>query len=267
MADLPERSSPTRTERDLVAHLAGMPRYPGEEPLPEEHGSHVMGVTVHAWLAGEPLRRWGPEWLDGGSMSLRFRRHLEAGDPLTLVVLDEPDRSTYELRTPDDLLVASAEAGRPGPELADPGSFVDGPRPVPKLAPTAQALDGRSLGSMQFTFDPDLDLGLLERLDTDDPYRRLRVAHPAWVASGVNRLIAETVAMAEGRWTHAGTAVRSLRPIAEAATITLLGRVERVFEAKGHQFADVGALALADELPAMVFRFTIVYGGSVTTTV
>jgi hypothetical protein len=246
--------------RDLVAHLADLPQFPGDAPLPEAPGGHVMGATVHAWLGGEPLRRWGDTWLTGGSMSLRFRLPVHVGDPLTLVVEHQPERLTFELRTPAGELVATGDAAPAASTLVGPEPFLDVPRPEPRLAPVPEALAGRALGRLDFAFDADHDLGLVRRLDADDPYRALRVAHPAWLSSGVNSLIAKSVAMTLERWKHAGTAIRSRRPIESAAKIRLLGRVERLFEAGDHRFADVAVLALADGEPSMELISTIVYG-------
>jgi acyl dehydratase len=245
--------------RELVAHLAALPMFPGDDLLPEELGGHVMGATVHAWLGAEPLQRWGSAWLEGGWMALRFRRPLHVGDPLTLEIEHDATSTTFELYTPTAVVVAEAQASMAGPVLPDPQSFVDGPLPDPPVAPLPDALAGRNLG-IELDFEAARDLVLFARLDPDDPAGEVPVAHPAWVSSGVNALIARSVAMTHGRWKHAGTAVRSLRPIRSGARVRLLGRVERLFEAGQHRFADVATLTVADGEPSMVVVHTIVYG-------
>lgn len=255
--------------RRLVAHLAGLPPFPGEVAPPESAGDHVMGVTVHAWLAGLPLRRWGLAWFDGGSMSLRFRRPLEVGDPLTLDVAHEDapgDVTTFVLRTPSGTVVGDGAAR--GDDSC--GSFPDADTfdttlevPDPPVPPAADALRGRALGAIEFDFDAGRDLAMVSSLDDDDPWRALEVAHPAWVATGVNLLLRRAIAFPEGHWTHAGTAVQSLRPIADGATVRVVARVERLFDAGPHRFADVAALASADSVPSMVLVTTIVYGSEV----
>jgi hypothetical protein len=169
-----------------------------------------MGVTVHAWLAGEPLRRWGVGWLDGGSMSLRYRQPLEVGDPLTLALEHQPSTLTFELLTPAGKLVASGDASLDGPPVAPVESFGDAPVPEPRLARLPEALDSRALGYLEFDFSEPRDLAFHARLDPDDPYRELRVAHPAWIGTGVNALIAQSIDMPPKGWTHAGTAMSSL---------------------------------------------------------
>jgi hypothetical protein len=257
-----------RFERSLVAHLAGLPRFPGEDAPADEPGAHVMGVTVHAWLAGEPIRRWGVGWLTGGTMSLRFRRPLHSGDPLALTVEHAPAHMTFELRTPAGVLVADGNAGMAGPSVAGsstvallpaPESFMDASVRGLPLAPLADALEGRSLGAIEFDFVAARDRTLLACLDPDDPWRELHVAHPAWLATGVNALIGRRIAFTAGRWINAGTAMRSLRPIETGARVRLVGRVERLFEAGCRHFADIAVLVLAGGAPAAVFVSTIVY--------
>ena len=246
--------------RGVVARLVGLPRFPGEVAAPDAPGAHVMGVTVHAWLGGEPLRRWGPGWLEGGSMALRYRRPLRSGDPLQRRVDHAPHELRIELRDPAGELVADAAAWLNGPDLPAPASFVDAEPLACRLAPEPEALAGRGLGSLEFDFAAPRDLEVLDGLEPDDPYRLLGVAHPAWVATGVNALIAGAIDMTAGRWKHAGTAVRSLRPIPPGSRVRLVGRVERLFEAGRHRFADVAVLVAADGRPAAVFLTAIVYG-------
>lgn len=62
------------------------------------------------------------------------------------------------------------------------------------------------------------------------------------------------------RWKHAGTEVRSLRPIPPGARIRLVGRVDRLFDGGSHRFADIAVVALADGSPTMTFVCTTVYG-------
>jgi hypothetical protein len=258
-------STTDAVRRELVAHLAGLPPFPGEVAPPESPGDHVMGVTVHAWLAGLPIRRWGAAWFEGGDMSLRFRRPLAAGDRLTLDVADRGDAMTFELRERSGAVVADgvARGSVDDRTYPDPDSFdVDVELPDAPVPPEADALRDRALGAIEFDFDARRDLALASSLDADDPWRALRVAHPAWVSTGVNALLRRAVDFPDGHWTHAGSAVRSLRPIPDGTTVRLVARVERLFDAGRHRFADVGALTLADGVPAMVLVSTIVYGAT-----
>jgi hypothetical protein len=143
--------------------------------------------------------------------------------------------------------------------LPAPESFVDASVRGFPLTPLADALEGRSLGALEFDFVAARDLALLAYLDPDDPWRELRVAHPAWLATGVNALIGQRIAFTADRWINAGTAMRSLRPIETGARVRLVGRVERLFEGGCHHFADIAVLVLAAGAPAAVFVSRIVY--------
>lgn len=192
-------------------------------------------------------------------MSLRYRQHLTAGRLLQLTVTHRPTTMAIELHLPDGTLAVSGDASVGGTPTAPFGPALERPRRE-RLEATPEGLAGRDLGAIEFDFDGERDLAFLTRLDPDDPFRRLRVAHPAWLAGGVNALIAQSVAIPPQRWKHAGTEVRSLRPIPPGARIRLVGRVDRLFGGGSQRFADIAAVALADGSPAMTFVCTTVYG-------
>jgi hypothetical protein len=264
--------------RRLRAYGVGLAKFPGAEADEESTGDHVMGAAVHAWVGGYPLRRWGEKWLSGGMMTMRFRRHLTVGDPLILAITSAPETMTLELTAAGEDLGAGPSALEPGasvmsaratwgggqghddePAYPDPTSFIEARLPRPKCRPVADQLAGRLLGSIEFGFDAARDLAFVQQLESDEPWRSLPVAHPAWIATGVNDLLSRTIEFPLGRWIHAGTTVHSLAPIPSGATIRLIGQIQRLFERARRSFADVAILVRADGRPSMVFITTIVY--------
>ena len=248
----------------LVAHGAGLARFPGEAAPSESDGDHVMGVAVHAWLAGYPVQRWGRRWLSGGEMVLRYRRPVSVGDQLEVRILDEPETMEIVVQAPSEDVVARAQASEGlNPSLSfdfpDPASFGPPSSEHQPIAPVAEALEGRSLGALDVDFDADRDLAFLHRVEGDEPWATLGYAHPAWLSTAVNELLSRRVAFDHGRWIHAGTAFRSLHPIPTGTSLRLAGRIERLFDRDDRRFADAAVVVTDAEGPAAIIVHTIVY--------
>lgn len=243
------------------ARQVGLRSFPEMFAPLEPVGTHVMGVTVHAWLAGLPLRVWGPSWLEGGTMSLRFRRHLDVGAPLTLSTQMVDGTLHIGLSGAGAVTVADGIADRAGcGQHPTPDSFpLDGAPPDMPLPPQPDALSGRILGSIRLGFDRSAVGPDPEALDADDPWRQLPYAHPAWLSTVVNGLIRASIAFPGRRWTHAGTSIRSIAPIPDGAAVQVTARVDRLFDSPRYRFADIAALVRSDGAPALTAMLTIVY--------
>lgn len=278
---------------ELVTSGLGMAQFPVEMVTSEPVDDHIMGVVVQAWLSRYPVQRWGTGWLAGGGMQLRFRRHLTAGLGVTVLV-DQGVEMGLRVLDGEGVLMADGSArlhgrgdlgglagfgglGRAG-GLGGLGGWAGGggvggsagpgtgwtawrggdvtELPVPA---TAEMLDGLAFIAPAFGFDADRDLAFAAEVDPDGWWRRTRWAHPAWVVSAVNGVLRETIAFADGRWVHAGTAITHLAPIPSGARVSIAGRVSSLFSTAAHDFAVVEALASTAGVPAMAMELTIVY--------
>jgi len=265
MAADPESIDPTSC-REFIADGLGLPAFPAQLIDPADGvvgsgdglGAHIMGATVVGWLSGHPLRRWGEAWLHGGSLELRFRRHLEVGDPLVLLLVDGPSDQRYELRSPGGALCADglATIGVP-PERPVAPSWV--PTPASQLDPIADLVIGAELGSVELDFDAARDLAFTHRLDADDPWRAMSVAHPAWLTSAVNALIRRSVEFEDGRFVHAGVAVSTRVPIETGAHLVVHAKVVDRFDTANRHFAVINVVFTSGGTPMVTLDHTIAY--------
>lgn len=246
----------------FAAHQVGLPAFPDQTARPGPDEAHITGVTVHCWLAGLPLRVWGPSWLTGGTMTMRFRRHLVVGDPIQCTTAMVGSTLHFALESDGVGTVADGSAQPAGPtDHPDPRLFpVDAALPATPLHPRPEELVGQVLGSVQLRFDMSQDGPDRGALESDDPWRSLPFAHPAWLSTAVNALIRDSIAVPDRRWVHAGTSVRSIAPIAAGAAITVTARVDRLFDSSRHRFADIAAVVRSNGQPALTAMLTIVYG-------
>lgn len=247
-----------------MASGLAMPQFPADLMPSTDTGDHVMGVAAQAWLTTYCMRQWGPVWLERGTMSLRFRRHLSAGTQLRLVLASgraETGEETMSLAIVDGdgnvCSDGSASLLGEAPRVERP-RFPVHPVPSTKLPPRPEHVDGRVLGTVKFGFDAERDLGFTEALG-EPWWVREEIAHPSWLVSGVNGALKANMDFTDGRWVHAGMSVAQLAIVRSPAVISITTRFDRLFSAGGHHFADVGFLLCADDEPAMTGTMVIVY--------
>jgi len=240
----------------FVAHRMGMPAFPAHlVEAAGDMGDHVTGFAVIGWLTRCPMERWGEEWPERGTMQVRFRRGLHVGDPLTIHLCDLGDDLRIEVAAPNGELVASGSAALP----ASPRRFEPATSPAftGPLLPYADDLVGRTLDVLETDFVAARDLAFVHHLEPDDPWRVLRIAHPAHVVSVANLLVKQSVAFTTGTWTHAGSSTANLRPIADGAALRCSGSIPRVIRTPEHDFAVAEIVVEADGVASMLVEHTL----------
>ncbi|MGE0304836.1 MAG: hypothetical protein AB7N61_25115 [Acidimicrobiia bacterium] len=272
MPNAPSQSADQSGEHPYLASGLGMPQFPADLMPSDGTGDHVMGVAAQAWLTTYCLRQWGPDWLERGTMALRFRRHLSAGDQLRIVldtaggdemagdgVGEAVETMSLAVVDVDGNLCSDGSASllERAPRV-DLTGFPVLPVPEPRIAPLPEHVDGRVLGTVRFGFDAERDLGFTQALG-EPWWVEQGLAHPAWLVSGVNGALKTNVDFTDGRWVHAGMSVTQLRVVRSPAVISITCRFDKLFTAGGHNFADVGFVLCADDAPAMTGTMVIVY--------
>lgn len=133
------------------------------------------------------------------------------------------------------------------------------PVPSPRIEPLPEIVDGVVLGTVTYGFDASRDLGFTDVLG-EPWWVEQGIAHPSWLASGVNGALLTNLNFTMNRWVHAGLSIQQLRIVRSPAVISITCRFDRLFTAGGHNFAEVGFLLCADGEPAMTGTMVIVYG-------
>jgi acyl dehydratase len=226
----------------------------------------VPGVTVYAYMTHPVVATLGPPWLERGTMTARFVRPCYEGDDVTIdaTVRDVDDDRVMELtarRKPDEV-VATATASLPG--RVEPPPAVDDypavPLPTERTPATEDALASLGyLGSWTATFRAEHAPGFLDEIREDlTLYREEGLAHPGYLLLSANTILSANVRL--GPWMHVGSEVTHFGIVVDGNRVSTRGRVARLFERRGHRFAELDLLLVADDTrPVQQVRHTAIY--------
>jgi len=184
----------------------------------------VPGVTVYGYMVPAVLDRLGLDWLEHGSINVRFHAPCYEGD----LVLSRCDGSHVVAEQEDGSLYASGTVSIGDDFGREAQAFPSHPLPdvdERPLASPATIIPGAPLGSLQTTVDTDEIAAIPERL--------LRIA---------NQILVRNFRMSP--WIHAGSAVQHLGKASCGQQAIVTGRIEECFEKKGRNFA-VAAIHIA----------------------
>jgi acyl dehydratase len=228
-------------------------------------GGLVPGVTVYAYMAHPVVEALGRPWLDHGTMAARFVRPCYDGDEVVVdavATVAEPGVLEVTARRGDGDVVATGTASVPSraptpPSItAYPTATLPEERP-PATRDTLAALD--PLGSWEATFRVDHAPAFLDEIGEDlTVFRADGLAHPGYLLLAANSVLVANVRL--GPWMHVGSDVAHFGVVADGERVSTRGRVARLFERKGHSFAELDLLLVADETrPVQHVRHTLIY--------
>jgi acyl dehydratase len=228
-------------------------------------GGLVPGVTVYAYMAHPVVEVLGRAWLEHGTMAARFVRPCYDGDEVVVeavATVGEPGVLEVTAGRGDGDLVATGTASVPSraptppPVTAYPTAALPEERP-PATRDALAALD--PLGSWEATFRVDHAPAFLDEIGEDLPlFRADGLAHPGYLLLAANSVLVANVRL--GPWMHVGSDVAHFGVVADGERLSTRGRVARLFERKGHSFAELDLLLVAEETrPVQHVRHTLIY--------
>lgn len=218
-------------------------------------GGLVPGVTVYAYMTMPLVERFGLDWLDGGSMQVKFHQPFYDGeevmvraevdssaDPIKIAITAERkdgiacatglatvnDRSAWlgEARLedyPEAPLPLIEERPIPSRELLAPGTALG------TLIETLSVADATALGNLD------------ERLPI---YQGVQaVAHPFTLLALANEILVRNYKL--GPWIHAASDLINWSGVRDGEEISVRGRIANCFERKGHEFVVLDLLLIA----------------------
>jgi len=228
-------------------------------------GGLVPGVTVYAYMAHPVVESLGRAWLEHGRMAARFVRPCYDGDDVVVdavATVSDPRVLEVTVRRAGGEVVATGTASVPSPALTPPPITAYPAAPLPEERPpatrdTLAALD--PLGSWDATFRADHAPAFLDEIGEDLAlFRSDGLAHPAYLLLGANAVLVANVRL--GPWMHVGSDVAHFGVVADGERVSTRGRVARLFERKGHSFAELDLLLVAEETrPVQHVRHTLIY--------
>jgi hypothetical protein len=233
-------------------------------------GGLVPGVVVFGYLTVPIVARF-PEWLERGSMQVRFTRPFYDGDPVRVQAeaTDHGDLTSIEAQAvhPGGTICATASAmipaNRHAGEQPRVSEYRDSllPATEARLAATAEALKpGTVLGTLVERLDLAANQqGLLEQINERLPvyFGRSAVAHPVVMLGIANHMLMQNVAL--GPWIHASSDLTNFSVARDGEEIMVRGSIAGQFERKGHEFVVLDLLLTAGDRLVQHVRHAAIY--------
>lgn len=226
-------------------------------------GGLVPGVDVLAYLAHEPVARWGERWLAGGRLRGRLDAPVYDAERVTIEI-DGEGAEGFDTRVvgPDGATRASARAellaGEERARLvarADPHRIPEAPLPAPADRPAASAATlapGTVLATQRARFSADRARAYLAEISEDhDAFTTGGLAHPGWLLRFANWALGSSVRL--GPWIHVASDLALLATVRDGDELEVRAVVTGQYERKAHHFVDLDVvLAVGDAAVAFV---------------
>jgi acyl dehydratase len=211
-------------------------------------GGLVPGVDVYGYMTHQPVARWGRAWLERGVGECRLLKPVYDGE--TATVAAEATELGLALQVASrGMLCASGTAALPDTPTQPPAlnSFAVPPAPPDDRPPADESslAVGTTLGirPLQVTAEFAADY-LRDARETDPLYAREGLVHPATILRTGNWVLSHNVVL--GPWIHVGSVIRHFALARVGDEITARGRVTANYDHKGHRFAELDVLVLAN---------------------
>jgi acyl dehydratase len=210
-------------------------------------GGLVPGVDVYAYMAHQPVARWGRAWLERGAAECRFQKPVYDGDIATVTATETTVGLDLRVDSRGELC-ASGSASLPG-RLTAPGELFPEPPPPPGQRPPASEetlAAGTLLGIRPLAITRDLVEQCLSDLrETETLYLREGLAHPVIIARTGNWALNHNVVL--GPWMHVGSKLQHFVAVHIGDEVSVRARVTANYEHKEHRFVEVDVQVLANE--------------------
>ncbi len=221
-------------------------------------GGLVPGVDVYAYLCHPPVREWGLDWLQRGTMRARFHRPVYDGHRADIEPVDD---GGLELRDEDGELCAEGAASLPptAAPIPDPADWpdVDQVADPPPAAPET-LVPGTAFGLAPHGFHAARHREYLDDVrESDQLYVTEGVAHPGWILRDANYVLSANVRL--GPWIHVESVVQHHDVVRDGEEVTARALVTKEWEHKGHRFVELDVLHLANLRPVARTRHTAIY--------
>ena len=233
-------------------------------------GGLVPGVTVYAYMTVPIVERFGLDWLERGSMQVKFHQPFYDGEGV--FVRAEADASAAPIKVvltaerDDGIACATALA-----TVNDRSAWLGEPRPDGYLEAPLPPVDSRPVPSRELLV-PGTVMGTLhETVSLPDPtvLENLdeclaiyigpdAVAHPFTLLGLANQILVRNYKL--GPWIHAASDLINWSAVRDGEEISVRGRIADCFERKGHEFVVLDLLLItAEQRCVQQVRHTAIY--------
>jgi hypothetical protein len=232
-------------------------------------GGLVPGVTMYGWMTHPVVAALGQAWLDGGTFETGFAKPIYYEEPAVI-------RATVAAKTDESVKIDVAAHNSVGEVCGTATMWLErGARPSPPLAteyevapvPAERPRVTRAhLESLKVLGTPELDLTAKAAADYITRFGETLAiyagaaapAHPGAHLDLSNRALDRNVRMSP--WIHVGSRGRHWSAARVGDRLEMRGRIERLFEKKGHEFIEADLLLIANgSRPVASISHTAIY--------
>jgi hypothetical protein len=217
-------------------------------------GGLVPGVVVYAWMTRPVVEALGREWIERGGFSARFLKPIYYGEPATVravVTERRGDGLTIEARALDQAgelcgLATFTLPDRPPAAAPDPADYPAAALPAERPLVSREILAARRiLGSPSTVTDEAVVGKLLMKVGDAWPLYAGTDAlvHPGFYLDQANKALSQNVRVSP--WVHVESQGQHWGAARAGERLDTRGRVERLYEKKGHEFVELDLLLLA----------------------
>lgn len=212
-------------------------------------GGLVTGVDIFAYMTHFPVAKWGRDFLRRGLMEARFLKPVYDGDEVALLAEEINGVLTLRAESRGEVC-ATGQASLPAaPERVNAAAY-----PATAPAATREPVNphsyaaGKWLGTHPVTWVRESADGYLRDVRADAPiYRSEGLCHPGMYQRLMNQVLIDNAIL--GPWIHVGSRMQMLGLATVGSELTARARVIDNYERKGHQFVELDALVMADDVP------------------
>lgn len=221
-------------------------------------GALVPGVTVFGFVTHAFVTHFGDSWLASGSMHVRFRKPVYAGESLSVESVHKDEDSDEEIlhievRNPDGEACVIAH-GSMAPNSRTVSSIPNRPiaphraLPDPKWpAERERFVNERVFGSIAPIFTSGEAAHFLNLLQDKHGIYRRGITHPAWLLRQANVIVDRNFAI--GPWIHVASEIRNYGLAHNDESIEVRAQVIDLFEKNGNEYFDIDVAILANGDP------------------
>jgi len=232
-------------------------------------GGLVPGVTMYAWMTHPVVEALGVEWLERGEFETRFAKPIYYEEPATIrahVAARTAGAITIEVAAHNSVgeVCGTATMSLERGGHASPPAVADyAVAPLPAERPRVTRAHFESLKVLG---TPELDLNNNAAADYITRFGETLAlfaganapAHPGMHLDMANRALDRNVRMSP--WIHVGSHGRHWSAARMGDRLAMRGRVESLFEKKGHEFVEADLLLVANgSRPVASIRHTAIY--------
>ena len=214
-------------------------------------GGFVGGVNVYAYMAHQPVQRWGRAWLERGMGEARFGKPVYDGATAEVSAVEDADGMALAVHS-EGVLCATGRAGMAvdGVPVLDDYKAV-APRAQRAAADEASLRVGDWLGMAPLPVDAAFHAKDLEDIRETEPlFAREGIVHPGTVLRCCNWALSQNVVLPA--WIHMGSTVRNLGIARVGDTLNVRARITRNYEHKGHKWVELDAMVVANETTPVI---------------